>query len=478
MNQDRPVRVRVAPSPTGDPHVGLAYISLFNYVFAKKNNGKFILRLEDTDQNRARSSSDQMILSSLKWLGFKWDEGPDCGGPFAPYRQSERTAIYQEHAKKLIDKGAAYRCFCSSERLEQVRQEKRASGQIPKYDGFCRHLPAQESLSRSQGKEPFVVRLKMPTSGQIIFRDELRGEITIDAQQLDDQVLIKSDGFPTYHLANVVDDYLMQITHVIRAEEWIASTPKHVVLYDAFGWDKPQFIHMPLLRNLDKSKISKRKNPTSLNYYKRKGILPKALLNFLALMGWSYDGQQEIFSVEQMIEAFELNQISLGSPVFDLVKLTAINQSYIQMMSADEFVKKLREEVFSEEYLKAIYPLVINRVGAFEQFVEKNSFFFTGALSFDLQSILPKGKDAKDVRQMIGELLEKWDELYTWEHGILHQMMEDHRLAIGWKPKDYFMTIRLVTTGRSDSPPLAETLEVIGKEMVRFRLRDAYQRLG
>ncbi|MFH1132138.1 MAG: glutamate--tRNA ligase, partial [Pseudomonadota bacterium] len=298
------VRVRIAPSPTGDPHVGTAYVVLFNYAYAKRHGGKFILRIEDTDQTRSSRGSEDAILRSLRWLGLEWDEGPDVGGPHGPYRQSERSAIYKEHADLLIERGHAYRCFCTPERLTELRAKQREAKQDPGYDGKCRELDPEEVAKRVAANEPHVVRLKMPKDGETVVPDLLRGEVVISNQQSDDQVLMKSDGMPTYHLANVVDDHLMGITHVIRAEEWISSTPKHLRLYEGFGWELPTFIHLPLLRNKDKSKISKRKNPVSLDYYREIGILPQAMINFLALLGWSYGDDQEKFTLEQMVEKF------------------------------------------------------------------------------------------------------------------------------------------------------------------------------
>ncbi len=466
------VRVRIAPSPTGDPHVGTAYIALFNYVFAKKHGGDFVLRVEDTDQARAKNSSEQMIMDSLNWLGLKWDEGPDCGGKYGPYRQSERKDIYAKHAKLLLDSGHAYHCFCSNDRLTEMRRQKIMQGQPPGYDRFCRSLSEAEVKEKLAQGTPAVVRLKMPTDGISVVQDSLRGAVEFENHRLDDQVLLKSDGFPTYHLANVVDDHLMKISHVIRAEEWISSTPKHVVLYEAFGWEKPEFIHLPLLRNADRSKISKRKNPVSLSYYKRAGILPQALLNFLALMGWSFGNDVEIFTVEQMQEKFDFKNIALGGPVFDLIKLTWLNQQYMHKMSDAAFVEYLRDEVFNPDYLKKLKPLVLERMSRFEQFVDQNTFFFNGALKYDGIDILPKGKEKADVVTMLEELVEKLDDLYDWDHQHLHDLCDAHRNALGWKPKDYFMTVRMITTGRKDSPPLFETLEVLGREMTRFRLRD------
>ncbi len=472
MKKEREVRVRIAPSPTGDPHVGTAYITLFNYVFAKKMGGKFILRLEDTDQARAKPASDKMIMESLKWLGLEWDEGPDRGGPFAPYRQSERIDLHQKHAKMLVASGKAYYCFCSTERLEEVRAKQ--SGQFTGYDRHCRDLKSEEISKRLSGGEGAVIRLKMPIEGVVGFDDLLRGRIEIPAERLDDTVLLKRDGFPTYHLANVVDDYLMKISHVIRAEEWISSAPKHVTLYDAFGWEKPVFCHMPLLRNPDanKTKISKRKSPVSLNYFRRKGILPQALVNFLGLMGWSFGGDQDIFSVEQMIEKFDLSQIHLGGPVFDVGKLTWLNHQYLQKLNKTEYIAHLRNEVFSEEALGAIYPLLRERVECFEQFVDKSNFFFTGSLDYTNLDLIPKGRTADDIKMMLSGLLERLDELYTWNSKDIHEVMDKHMAEIAFKAKDYFMPLRLAVSGRKDSPPLAESMEVIGREMVRHRLRE------
>lgn len=467
----REIRVRIAPSPTGDPHVGTAYTALFNLAFAKKRGGKFILRIEDTDQTRARASSEEQIFSSLRWLGLNWDEGPDCGGPYGPYRQSERLPIYREYVGKLLESSHAYLCFCTAERLDAVRQEQKAQGLTTRYDGHCRALPRDEGKRRQAAGEPHVVRLKVPQTGTTSFDDLLRGPVEFGNDRIDDQVLLKTDGFPTYHLANVVDDYLMKISHVIRAEEWISSTPKHVLLYRAFGWEEPVFCHLPLLRNSDRSKISKRKNPVSLTYYRRAGILPEAIVNFLALMGWSYGEDKEIFSLAEMIEVFDLKKISIGGPVFDLVKLTWLNQHYMHRMDDAAFIKHLKQEVFSDDMLLKLKPLALERMSRFEQFVDNNAFFFNGALDYKNLDILPKGKEPAEIITMLQGLLEKLDELFDWTHEAIHTLMNAHRESIAWKPKDYFMTIRLIATGRKDSPPLPESLELIGREMVRFRLR-------
>lgn len=469
------VRVRIAPSPTGDPHVGLAYTTLFNYVVAKKYDGKLILRIEDTDQTRAKASSDEMIMDSLKWLGLEWDEGPDVGGEYGPYRQSLRKEIYAEKVKGLVEKGAAYPCFCSPERLEEVRQRQRENKEQTGYDRKCRDLDPSEAKRRISAGDSHVFRLKMPLDGETSFRDEIRGEITIPNKQMDDTVLVKADGFPTYHFANVVDDKLMKITHVIRAEEWINSTPKHVCLYHAFGWDAPKFAHLPLLRNPDKSKISKRKSPVSLNYYKEKGILPEAMQNFLGLMGWAFSGDQDIFTLEQMQEKFEFKDIHLGGPVFDVTKLQKINQHYVLKQTDAEFVDQLVQQVFSKEYLMKIAPLMKERTECSEQFVEKASFFFTGALDLEGLPIIPKKKTGPEMRTIFKSLLEKLDDLYVWTEDEIQNLISEFQTENALKPRDFLMPLRLITTGRKDSPPLAATLAVMGRERVRFRMRNALQ---
>ena len=478
MSYFKKVRVRIAPSPTGDPHVGTAYVALFNYVFAKKHGGEFLLRIEDTDQVRAKASSEAMIMKSLRWLGIEWDEGPDKGGPSGPYRQSERTAIYREHTELLLKSGHAYRCFCTSERIDGVRAKQREAGVTTAYDRHCRELPAGEVDASLNKNIHHVVRLKMPTSGSTSFMDEIRGKVEIENSRMDDQVLLKSDGYPTYHLANVVDDHLMKISHVIRAEEWINSTPKHVVLYDAFGWEKPKFAHLPLLRNADKSKISKRKNPVALTYYQRAGILPESLMNFLANMGWSFGNDIEFFTVAEMMDKFDFKNIHLGGPVFDTVKLTWMNQHYMHKLTEDQFVDYVRNEIFSTDYLRALKPFVLERMSRFEQFTDNNAFFFNGALNYTGVEIIPKGKIAADIMGMLNGLVEKLDDLYDWDHERLKAVVEAYKDEIGWKPKDIFMTLRLVLTGRKDSPPLFETMGLIGREMARFRIRDCAQKIS
>jgi glutamyl-tRNA synthetase len=457
--------------------VGTAYIALFNYCFARKNGGEFLLRIEDTDRTRSTRESEEAILRALRWVGLSWDEGPDVGGPHGPYRQSERAAIYQDHARQLLDGGGAYRCFCSAERLAELREEqKRQKAKTFGYDGRCRALGKPESDRRAAAGEPFTVRLAMPRGGNTVFQDRLRGVVEIDNAQVDDQVLLKSDGFPTYHLANVVDDRLMKISHVIRAEEWISSTPKHVVLYQAFGWPEPEWIHMPLLRNADKSKISKRKNPVSLDYYRDTGILPEALLNFLGLMGWSFGGDREKFTLAEMIGEFTFDRISLGGPVFDLEKLSWLNGLYVRDLGPARLVERLRGWRMSDEYLTQVAGLLGERVRRLDEFVPAADFFFMGDLDYKgvAADLVPKERTPKDTAKLLGELLEELEGLRgPWTAAATEPLARGFADKKLWKTKELFMTLRLVVTGRATSPPLFESMEVLGKEIVRRRLRTA-----
>jgi glutamyl-tRNA synthetase len=478
-----PIRVRIAPSPTGDPHVGTAYIGLLNYIYARQRGGQFVLRIEDTDRSRFVSSSEAIIFDSLRWLGLAWDEGPDVGGPYGPYRQSERTEIYREHVQKLLASGHAYRSFETAEELEAMRRSQIAAKLPPRYNGAHRELPqAQIDAFLSEGR-PFVIRLKVPADGETAFRDELRGAVTFSHNNVDDQVLLKSDGFPTYHLANVVDDHLMRITDVIRAEEWISSTPKHVLLYKAFGWEVPRFWHMPLLRNLDKSKISKRKNPVSLIYYRDSGYLPQALLNFLGLMGGGMPAggtgtgddkaanlAAEIFSLEQMLERFVFEKISLGGPVFDLTKLKWLNSEYIRGLTPEAFFDTLRDTIFSDSYLRAIAPLVQTRIETLAQFGDLADFFFKDEVMPAQEVFLPKKRTLEETLAFAAEqltLLETTAFAVEELEPALKRLGEEK----GWSVKENFMLLRAILTGKTASPPLLESLIVFGKARSLDRMR-------
>jgi glutamyl-tRNA synthetase len=471
-----PIRVRIAPSPTGDPHVGTAYIGLLNYLYAKQRGGQFVLRIEDTDRARFVATSEQEIFDSLHWLGLNWDEGPDCGGPYGPYRQSERTEIYREHVQLLLDNGSAYKSYETADELEALRKAQLAAKLPPRYNGAHRELtPAQIAAFEAEGR-PFVIRLKVPAEGETAFRDELRGTINFSHNNVDDQVLMKSDGFPTYHLANVVDDHLMRITDVIRAEEWISSTPKHVLLYKAFGWDLPRFWHMPLLRNLDKSKISKRKNPVSLIYYRQAGFLPSALLNFLGLMGGGMpaptekNDTAEIFDLPKMLAGFHFDKISLGGPVFDLTKLKWLNGEYLRALTHEQFFAALKSSILSDTYLRAIAPLVQTRVEILGQFGDLTDFFFKDDVTPSPEVFLPKKKTLEETLAFAADqlaLLESTD--FTLE--ALEPALKQLGTEKEWSVKENFTLLRTILTGKTASPPLLESMIVFGKARTLDRLR-------
>lgn len=474
LSSQEEVRVRIGPSPTGDPHVGTGYVALFNYAFAKQRGGKFILRIEDTDQKRSSPESEAAILSSVRWLGIQWDEGPDVGGSRGPYRQSERLSIYKEHVDILLAKGHAYWCTCTAERLAEVRKRQLALKQPTGYDGYCRER-TQEVSDEMRAGSTGVVRLKTPREGRTTFNDILRGEIAIENSEVDDQVLFKSDGFPTYHMANVVDDYLMGITHVIRGEEWISSTPKHVLLYDYFGWRKPQFAHLPLLRNADKSKVSKRKNPVSLEYFKEAGYLPDALLNFLGLMAFSFEDGREMFTLEDFVQNFKLERVSLGGPVFDLKKLLWLNGRYLRENRNDaQVVSYIQEQLFSTEYLSKIVPLVKERVEKSEDFIAYADFFFQGDVLMPPENYLLKGlEDKKKLVEIYEALIEKIEQLRPFEAERIDAALRAFCLEQDIKSRDLFMPVRLMVTGKKATPPLFETMAVLGRERCRTRMRAA-----
>ncbi|OJV43264.1 MAG: glutamate--tRNA ligase [Acidobacteriales bacterium 59-55] len=471
---EAPIRVRIAPSPTGDPHVGTAYIGLLNYIYARQRGGKFVLRIEDTDRARFVSTSEQMIFDTLRWLGLGWDEGPDVGGPYGPYRQSERTEIYRDHAEILLTNGSAYRCFCTAEELDAARKQQIAAKLPPRYPGTCRHLTREQIEANLASNKPYVIRMAVPTEGSTTFRDELRGDITFEHSNVDDQVLMKSDGFPTYHLANVVDDRLMHITDVIRAEEWISSTPKHVLLYKAFGWPLPRFWHMPLLRNIDKSKISKRKNPVSLIYYRESGFLPEALINFLGLMGGGVpadlNGGTEKFTLAEMVEHFVFTNIRLGGPVFDLTKLRWLNGEYLRAITPEDFYTALRSTVLSDGYLRGIAALIQTRVETLGQFGDLTGFFFRDDVMPSQEVFLPKKRALEETLAFTAEQLTVL-EATDWTHEALEPALKKLGEEKSWSVKENFMLLRAIITGSTMSPPLLESLVVFGKARSLDRVR-------
>lgn len=473
-----PVRVRIGPSPTGEPHVGTAYIALFNLAFAKKNGGQFILRIEDTDQDRSRPEWEAQIIEGLRWLGLTWDEGPDVGGPHAPYRQSERGPIYRDHVSRLLESGRAYRCFATEEELAELRATQKLNKERIGYDRRHRELPPETVAKYLAEGRSHVVRLAAPLGGETIVKDRLRGEVRFDNAQIDDQVLLKSDGMPTYHLANVVDDHLMGITHVIRAEEWISSTPKHVLLYEAFGWTPPEFVHMPLLRNANRSKISKRKNPVSILDYRQRGFRPEAVVNYLSLLGMTMPDEREIFSFDEFVEALDFDRIHLGGPVFDLDKFTWLNGKYFRERLGDEdLVRIVRDEILSEARIRALVPLIRERIDKGEDFVPATAYFFSGDVELDPASLIPKKKTAKETAEALVGYLERLDVQADFSPAALEEMSRTYVEETGWKARDLFMPIRVAVTGRTATPPLFETMTVLGRALVRRRIRTAVGQL-
>lgn len=472
------VRTRIAPSPTGDPHVGTAYIALFNLCFAKQHQGQFILRIEDTDQVRSTRESEEDILASLRWLGLDWDEGPDIGGPHGPYRQSERSEIYQEYAQQLVKEGKAFYCFRTPEELEVIRQARQAQGLNPGIKGDL-ELPEAEVAARLERGDPHVIRLKVPDEGVCVIQDRLRGAIEIEWSQVDCQVLMKSDGLPTYHLANVVDDHLMQITHVIRGEEWISSAPKHQLLYEYFGWEMPELCHMPLLRNPDKSKLSKRKNPTGIHFYKRFGILPEALLNYLGRMGWSMPDEQEKFTLPEMIGHFDINRVSLGGPVFDVEKLKWLNGQWLkESLSEEEFLRRFLEWGPGEQGWKPVITHLQSRVEAFSDVIPMAGFLFSGYLPVTAEQFAEGRLDEETRKKVLQFTLWELEAQREWTKDQLFASVKALAQWMDIKMGDFMHPLFVSIAGTPNSWSVFDSMVLLGPDMSRARLRSALELLG
>ena len=493
------VRVRIAPSPTGDPHVGTAYIGLINWCFARRHGGKFILRIEDTDRGRCSDASAQAIYASLKWLGLSYDEGPDVGGDRGPYVQSERVAlgIYRKYADQLLTQGDAYRCFCTADDLSGMRERQLAAKQPVMYDRRCRAIPADEAARRADAGETHVVRMKAPTEGASTYADRLRRQPVVKQwAEIDDQVLLKSDGWPTYHLAAVVDDHLMGITHVIRAEEWLNSLPKHLWLNQHLGFTAPEYVHVGLLRNADKSKISKRKNPTSLLWYRRQGYLPDALLNFLALLGHSHPDGREKFTAAELAPVFDLDRINVAGPVFDLAKLKHLQGLWFRELGPDQLKAEIHRAV--DARVDELLPLLRERMIFGGDYLLQSAPFYAESVEPHLDDLVPKGLDRPQTKLILEKLVRvlkdhagangAWDAkaLETLIGGAIDERAVEKpdatpaQLAEAklWNRKTVFMLLRVAASGRKESPPLFETLAAIGQVRVIERLAHAAQRLG
>ncbi len=469
------VRTRIAPSPTGDPHVGTAYIALFNLCFARQHGGQFILRIEDTDQARSTPESEQAILDSLRWLGLDWDEGPDKGGDFGPYRQSERADIYAKYAQELVDKGHAFHCYRTPEELDELREARRAAG------GFAAIKPSELKLSddevarRKEAGMPFVVRMNVPEGeGPCPVDDMLRGTIELDWGQVDAQILLKSDGMPTYHLANVVDDHLMGITHVLRGEEWINSAPKHKLLYEYFGWDMPQLCHLPLLRNPDKSKLSKRKNPTSILYYQKMGFLPEAVLNYLGRMGWSMPDESEKFSLQQMIDNFDVQRVSLGGPIFDVEKLSWLNGLWIREdLNVEQLADRLQDWALNRDNLLKVLPLAQTRMNTLSDFAPLSAFLAAGQLPLTEASFADVKLDDDQLKQTLQFALWRLEALRTWERDDIFNTLKELSGQLDIKMKDFLAPLFIAIAGTTASFSVFDSMVLLGPDMSRARLRHA-----
>jgi glutamyl-tRNA synthetase len=484
--------VRYAPSPTGDFHVGGARTALFNYLFARHHGGKFILRIEDTDQKRLNPKAMAWLLNGLRYLGLDWDEGPEAGGDYGPYVQTQRLAIYQKYAQQLLDNGQAYRCFCRPERLEAVRQAQRTKKQPVGYDRHCRNLPAAEAAARVAQGESHTVRARLPLDGQIVVHDVIKGAVTFRNENLQDAVLMKSDGIPTYQLANVVDDHLMEISHILRGDEWMNSLPLHWHLYAAFGWEPPVMAHLPLILNpTGQGKMSKREGrapdgrllPVFVRTFEALGYLPEAMINYLALVGWSYDDKTEVMSRAELIERFSLERVNAAPAAWNYDKLNHLNGQYIRQLSPEALTERLLPFVqraglrADYERLLPITPLIQERIELLSEAPAQVDFFFAAQLpDYDRAELIPK---KSDLAATLTALIEAGEILDTVEfsHDALDTALRAAAERLGLKVGQMFQPIRVAICGRTAAPPLLETLLVLGRETVLQRLGQAIDKL-
>lgn len=474
------VRTRVAPSPTGDPHVGTAYMALFNRCFAHAHGGQFILRIEDTDQVRSTPEAEAKIFESLRWLGLDWDEGPDVGGPKGPYRQSERAEVYSGYAWELVEKGHAFVCYRTPGELNALREARREAGKATALKPSELLLSEEEQAARKAAGASFVIRMVVPEeAGACVVEDMLRGTIELDWSMVDAQILLKSDGLPTYHLANVVDDHLMEITHVIRGEEWINSAPKHQLLYEYFGWTMPVLCHLPLLRNPDKSKLSKRKNPTSILYYQRMGFLPEAVVNYLGRMGWSMPDEQEKFTLSEMQEAFDINRVSLGGPVFDVEKLKWLNGLWIrESLSTDDLIQRLQDWALNREMLEKILPQAQGRIDVLSDLIPQAAYLLSGEVFVAPDTFGEAGDERDTALAQMQCVLWRLEAQQDWRRDALFAALKALAEAMGIKPKALFAPLFVALSGQSVAYSIPDSMAILGPDMTRARLRHAIDACG
>jgi len=483
------VRVRYAPSPTGHPHVGNIRTALFNWLFARHSEGKFILRIEDTDVARTVPGALESIVDSLRWLGLDWDEGPEVGGPSGPYTQSQRLLLYKDAVQHLLYTGNAYYCYCSPQRLEEMRADQARRKVPPGYDRQCRGLSSEQGAAGQTGLPRPVVRFKMPLEGDTRFDDIIRGEVSFENHLMDDFVILKSDGYPTYHMASIVDDHLMKVSHVLRAEEWLSSTPKHVLLYAAMGWRPPQFAHLPMILGPDRSKLSKRHGATSTIEYRDAGFLPETMINFLALLGWSLDDKTELLDREQLVKGFSLERISKTAAVFDRQKLEWMNGVYLRKLSPEEFAERampfLSRDLpvaaprpLSREYVVRVAPLIQERARTLAECAQLSEFFFVEELSYDTPLLLGKDQAPETAAGLLRSACERIEPMEPFACPGMETSLRDLAKLLGVKTGVLFGLLRTAVTGRTATPPLFQTMEVLGKERCLRRIKGAIARLG
>lgn len=483
------VRVRYAPSPTGEPHLGNIRTAMFSWLFARHNNGEFIIRIEDTDQSRVVEGALESQLEVLKWLGIDWDEGPDVGGKFAPYIQSQRIKSYQSIATRLIEDGAAYQCYCSPERLEKLRKEPREVPYQKGYDGYCRGLTDEQRRAKEkESGAAAVVRFAMPREGETKVDDRVRGQVVFQNNLVEDFILLKSDGFPTYHLASVVDDHAMEISHVLRAEEWLSSTPRHLHLYRELGWTPPEFAHLPVILAPDKSKLSKRHGATSVLEYREIGYLPEAMVNFLALIGWALDDKTQVLSKQQLIENFSLDRVNKSGAIFDVEKLNWMNGYYLRNMSADSLTDILLEywhlyppeelvKIPNREQVLMIMPLVRERLKMLRDAVPLIGFFFKDTVEYNEQELIQNGMNIRDTEMVLKRSMTALKTLSKFSADSIELVLRSLASDLGLSPRQLLGVIRVAMTGQKIAPPLFETIEILGRERSLNSLREALTRV-
>jgi len=487
-------RLRFAPSPTGFTHVGGMRTALFSWLYARHTGGTFILRIEDTDVARTVEGAVDNLIDGFKWLGVDIDEGPMVGGPYGPYYQTQRKALYQHYAHQLIASGHAYRCYCTPERLDEMRKAQAAQKLPPRYDRRCRYLSEAERAANDAAGLKWVVRFAMPLDGETVVPDELHGDITFKNSDIDDTVLLKSDGLPTYHLGHLVDDHLMGITHVLRAEEWISSAPRHVQIYKALGWQMPLFYHVPDVLGKDKRKLSKRHNAPSWTDLQKQGYLPEAVFNFLALIGWSYDDKTELFTRDELIKVFTLDRIGVAGGIYDADKLTWMNGVYIRKLPLEELTQRTipymeRPEAegglpdaihrpLDPDYTARVLNLEHERLKTLGEAAHAVSFFYTDTLTYDTALLIQKGMDAARTHAALVRARDLLASIGQWEHTVMEPPMRELAAELGLKTGQLFGSIRVAVSGRTATPPLFQMMEVLGREQSMQRIEEAVARLA